>query len=107
MNELLLNFLVLCIDVKPTQTVSNVLFFTEINDPVVVEGLPLSLSVTENVATGTLVYTVSYSDQDTTQSHTYSMTSSPASGLTYFAIDNSMFYKFLFISRGLTHVSSK
>ena len=76
---------------KETQTnltdFSHLFSLPDINDPVALTNLPVSTSVIENVAVGTTVYTVSYSDQDTTQSHVFSMTSSPASGHSYFTID--------------------
>ncbi|XP_045159272.2 cadherin-23-like [Mercenaria mercenaria] len=61
---------------------------SDINDPVSISNLPLTISVIENTAVGTTVYTVSYSDLDTSQTYTISMTSSPTSGLTYFSIDS-------------------
>ncbi|XP_045187476.2 cadherin-23-like [Mercenaria mercenaria] len=68
----------------------NILTITisDINDPVSISNLPLTITVIENAAIGTTVYTVSYSDLDTSQTHTISMTSSPTSGLTYFSVDS-------------------
>ena len=61
---------------------------TDINDPVSITNLPLTVTVIENTAVATSVYTVSYNDLDISQSHTISMSSTPNSGLTYFSIDS-------------------
>ena len=64
--------------------------FLDINDPVILSNLPLSSAITvfENTALSSTVFTASYSDIDVTQSHVFTMTSSPSSGLTYFTIDS-------------------
>jgi hypothetical protein len=63
-------------------------FTTDINDPVIISNLPLTITVVENTAVGTVVFNVSYSDSDTFQAHTFSMATS-GTGLTYFSISSS------------------
>ncbi|XP_053376789.1 cadherin-23-like [Mercenaria mercenaria] len=60
-----------------------------INDPVLITNLPLTSSyvVPENTALSSSVFTVSYSDQDT-QTWTFSMSSTPGTGLSYFSLDS-------------------
>ena len=64
---------------------------TDINDPVVISNLPLTITVLENMVIGTNVFNVSYSDDDTLQTHTFSLTSSPTSGLSYFRVSSSKY----------------
>ncbi|XP_060585336.1 cadherin-23-like [Ruditapes philippinarum] len=59
----------------------------DINDPVIISNLPLTITVVENTAVGTVVFNVSYSDSDTFQAHTFSMATS-GTGLTYFSISS-------------------
>ncbi|KAH3750872.1 hypothetical protein DPMN_185408 [Dreissena polymorpha] len=61
----------------------------DLNDPVQLTNIPSSVVIKENSAVGALVYTVSFSDIDTSQKHTFAMTSSPVQGLSYFSIDPS------------------
>jgi hypothetical protein len=63
-------------------------FISDINDPVLINNLPLanSYTVQENTPLSSSVFAVSISDQDA-QTWTYSMTSTPASGASYFSID--------------------
>lgn len=65
--------------------------FSDINDPVTITNLPLSVSVSvpENSVLATPVFTVSIQDVDAGQAHSYTLTSSPAVGTSYFAIDSS------------------
>ncbi|XP_053376790.1 protocadherin Fat 4-like [Mercenaria mercenaria] len=62
----------------------------DINDPVLLTNLPLTSSyvVPENSALSSSVFTVSFSDQDT-QTWTFSMSSTPGTGLSYFSLDSS------------------
>ncbi|XP_052820082.1 protocadherin gamma-B1-like [Mya arenaria] len=61
-----------------------------INDPVHITNLPSSVTVTENVAVGTSLFDVTYTDVDVTQTHSIAITSAnPASGTNYFVIDPS------------------
>ena len=78
----------------------NVFSCVDINDAVTISNLPLpaALSLAENTALATQVFTVSYQDQDTSQAHTFTMTSSPSTGTNYFSIDSSS--KFLIIRYG-------
>ncbi|WAR14433.1 FAT4-like protein [Mya arenaria] len=63
---------------------------TDINDPVHITNLPSSVTVTENVAVGTSLFDVTYTDVDVTQTHSIAITSAnPASGTNYFVIDPS------------------
>ena len=73
---------------------SDFLYILDINDPVQLSNLPIAspLTISENTALATAVYTVLYSDIDTSQAHTFTMTSSPTSGSTYFSIDSSCKY---------------
>lgn len=66
---------------------SNAFHVSDINDPVTLSNLPISLAVAENTAVGTSLFTVSFNDVDTSQAHTISMTSTPTSGLNYFTIN--------------------
>ncbi|XP_053376788.1 cadherin-23-like [Mercenaria mercenaria] len=61
----------------------------DINDPVLITNLPLTSSYTvpENTALSSSVFTVSFSDQDT-QTWTFSMSSTPGTGLSYFSLDS-------------------
>ncbi|XP_052762071.1 cadherin EGF LAG seven-pass G-type receptor 2-like [Mya arenaria] len=60
----------------------------DINDPVILTNLPSTVTITENVAVGTSVFDVSYSDSDASQTRTFAITSSsPTSGTGYFTID--------------------
>ncbi|KAL3856367.1 hypothetical protein ACJMK2_011135 [Sinanodonta woodiana] len=62
-----------------------------INSKPVISNLPLSsaLSVSENTALGTSVFKVSVTDADVGNTHTFTMTSSPGTGMNYFSINTS------------------
>ncbi|WAR16998.1 hypothetical protein MAR_031592 [Mya arenaria] len=46
----------------------------DINDPVILTNLPSTVTITENVAVGTSVFDVSYSDSDASQTRTFAIT---------------------------------
>ncbi|KAK3576699.1 hypothetical protein CHS0354_024311 [Potamilus streckersoni] len=62
-----------------------------INSKPIISNLPLSsaLSVPENTALRTSVFTVSVSDADIEDTHTFTMTSSPGTGMNHFFINTS------------------
>ncbi|KAL4229500.1 hypothetical protein ACF0H5_012540 [Mactra antiquata] len=59
----------------------------DLNDPVVINNLPITRVVAENSAIGTSVFDVNFTDIDTSQPHSFSMSSTPTDGLTYLDID--------------------
>ncbi|KAL4229501.1 hypothetical protein ACF0H5_012541 [Mactra antiquata] len=61
----------------------------DLNDPVVINNLPVTRVVAENTVITTSVFDVNFTDIDTSQSHSFSMSSTPTDGLTYFFIDGS------------------
>ncbi|KAL3861471.1 hypothetical protein ACJMK2_007505 [Sinanodonta woodiana] len=64
---------------------------TDINGAVSINNLPLgsALPIFENTALSTSVFQVSVTDSNVGDTHTYTMTSSPGSGMNYFSIDGS------------------
>ncbi|KAK3581875.1 hypothetical protein CHS0354_000290 [Potamilus streckersoni] len=64
---------------------------TDINGAVSINNLPLgsALPVFENTALSTSIFQVSVTDPNAGDTHTYTMTSSPGSGMNYFSIDGS------------------
>nr|XP_022313980.1 protocadherin-like protein [Crassostrea virginica] len=61
--------------------------FSDINTPPVVTNLPTTVSVPENTAPSTGVFTATKSDVNSLDTHTWTATISPASGSLYFTID--------------------
>ena len=61
------------------------------NDPVLIANLPhgSDIPIAENSALGAVVFDVNYADNDTGQTHTFTLASSPVSGMTYFEINSS------------------
>ncbi|XP_055997768.1 protocadherin Fat 2-like [Ostrea edulis] len=60
----------------------------DINHVPVINNLPTStITVPENTVVGTGVFTVKVTDQDPTDTHTYTATFSPAEGQAYFTVD--------------------
>ncbi|KAK3611794.1 hypothetical protein CHS0354_014146 [Potamilus streckersoni] len=64
---------------------------TDINGAVNINNLPLgsALTVPENTAIGNSVFQISITDSNVGDTHTYTMTSSPGSGLSFFGINSS------------------
>ncbi|XP_048727546.1 serine-rich adhesin for platelets-like [Ostrea edulis] len=60
---------------------------TDINTPPVVTNLPTTVHVPENTAASTTIFTVTKSDANALDTHTWTSTSSPTSGDLYFTID--------------------
>ncbi|XP_055996535.1 cadherin-23-like isoform X2 [Ostrea edulis] len=62
---------------------------TDVNTPPVVTNLPTTVSVPENTAASTTIFTVTKSDVNSLDTHTWTSTISPTSGDPYFTIDSS------------------
>lgn len=103
--------IILCIYINCTFFCLLCLFIADINDPVLISNLPLAASVpvSENSALSSSVFQVSVSDQNN-QTMTYSMSSSPGSGLTYFSLDStskSLLHTVLVEGRSMGVIRSK
>ena len=70
------------------------LHVTDINHVPEINNLPgATVTVPENTAVGTGVFTVAVTDADPGDTHTYTVTYSPAEGDAYFSVNtNSVFY---------------
>ncbi|XP_062573085.1 cadherin EGF LAG seven-pass G-type receptor 2-like [Saccostrea cucullata] len=62
---------------------------TDVNTPPVVTNLPTTVSVPENTAASTTIFTATKSDVNSLDTHTWTSTISPASGSLYFTMDSS------------------
>ncbi|XP_048744688.2 cadherin-23-like isoform X2 [Ostrea edulis] len=62
---------------------------TDVNTPPLVTNLPTTVSVPENTAASTTIFTVTKSDINSLDTHTWTSTISPTSGHLYFTIDSS------------------